>query len=193
MKNSFLLLLLSAFVQFTFAQSLTITNGTKEKTFKPGSFYEIIIAENEEVLKNDCCDWSTLEGTLSSMTADSLNMQLTSYSRRMIVDGIKIEHERYGREGSNFGSFASSDIFSLKYYKSEKSKKIKSTLMVVGGILLFTATATSVNTFILPDKDNRTNLWQSAGVQAGTSIAFLILSSSKQYKFKGDEGKWRIK
>jgi hypothetical protein len=111
------------FLSFTtFAQTFTLSNNIseKEKTFKKGGFYEIILAENEEVVKNNCCDWSILKGNLSLVKVDSFQMDLKSYEHRMIIDNLNIQNERYAKEGNNFGSFSKHDIFSIKYYKSEK-------------------------------------------------------------------------
>ncbi len=186
--------LLCCFISInTFGQTLTITNGSKEKTFKSGSVYEINLGEGPIAGEGYCCDWSELVGTLYSVTEDSLFMEMNSYTRKMVIDGIKLKHDLYAKDATNFGRFTREDVFALKNFKSLKSKKRKTAFIIVGGLLLFTGIATAGNYIILSDDDSKKTILQSGAIQVGTGIGFLIMSSSKKYRFKGHTSTWRIK
>ena len=195
MQTKLFLLLLCSLGINTFAQTFTLSYilNDKGKTFKSGGFYEIILAENEEALKNNCCEWTTLKGSLSSVTEDSFQMNLKSYEQRAIVDDVKIFHENYAKEGSNFGSFSQQDIFSIRHYKSEKSRKRKNAFSGAGGVLIFTGVVTAINALIVKDDDSKKDILQSGGVQVGAGLAFVIMGNSKRYKLKGKDGNWQLR
>ena len=192
-KTLFFVLCLLSTIATTHGQTLILTNGSQEINFKSGGIYEIILAETDRDLEKDCCNYSEYRGSLSKVTEDSLHLQLIQYIEQVMENDRKIAKRIVSDIGNNYGSIARRDIFSIKYYKSQKSKKRKKAFTIVGGMLLFTAAATALNTIIISNKDSRNTLWQSAGIQAGTGILSIALSGSKQYKLKGKEGVWRVK
>lgn len=193
MKNSFLLLLLSLSAQFIFAQSLTITNGIKEKTFAPDGFYEIILGEGPNRENLNCCESTQLIGRLSALSRDSLHMDLTKYTHRKFLDDFKIEDQIFSVDKTNAGSFANSDIYSIKFFKSEKSRKRKENLLGIGGLLFFSGILTSANYFFVSDSDSKKTILKSGALQFGIGITLISMRKTKEYKFKGEDGVWRVK
>ena len=175
------------------AQTLTLTNGSMEKKLVSSGIYEIYLADSETDFRNDCCNYTDLRGTLTNVTTDSIYMKLNWFAERNMIDDTKIAYSTVSQKGSNYSSFAHSDIFSIRHFKSDKSKKRKQNLSTTGGLLVITGLVTAVNTFLLDNKDGRQILWQSAGVQGGLAIAFIIAGSSKKYQLKGGNPEWKIK
>ncbi|MEZ4935028.1 MAG: hypothetical protein R2788_23215 [Saprospiraceae bacterium] len=193
MKNIFFLFLFSLFTQIVLAQSLTITNGTKEKTFNPDGFYEIILGEGPNRENLSCCESIQLIGRLSALSKDSLHMDLTKYTNRKFMDDFKIEDQVYSVDKTNYGNFAYSDIYSIKFYKSEKSIKRKGNLTGVGALLFFSGILTSANYFFISDSDSKKTALKSGVVQFGIGLTLISISKPKEYKFKGEDRVWRVK
>ncbi len=193
MKYRILLFVLCLLSTTASTQTLTLTNDGKGKTFKPGGIYEIILADGETDLQSDCCDYLEYWGRLLKVTEDSLHLQLTQYIEREMANDTKIAKGIVSDLGNNYGNIARDDIFSIQYYKSEKSKKRKNAFATIGGILIVTAVATAVNNIFISEKDSRKDLWRSAGVQLGTGIIFGIMASSKKFELKGKDRAWKIK
>ena len=99
MKKHYLPFLFLFIAQTTFTQSLILTNGTKEKTFKPDGYYEIVLAESEKDLENDCCNYTDIKGTLTGVTADSIQMQLSWFAERNMIDNTKLAFSKASPKG----------------------------------------------------------------------------------------------
>ncbi|MEO1257449.1 MAG: hypothetical protein AAFZ15_01585 [Bacteroidota bacterium] len=192
-KHPTLIILFCCIFQFINAQSLTLTNGNKEKTFKPGGYYEIVLADSEKDLEGDCCNFTDIKGSVTGVTADSLQMQLSWFAERNIVDGAKLAYSQVSQKGNNYGSFAHGDILYLRHYKSKKSKKRKDNLSVFGALLVTTGAVTLANTLLIDNKDDRQKLLYSAAAQGGVGFVLVFSNISKKYRFKGNQDLWRIK
>ncbi|HFA50954.1 MAG TPA: hypothetical protein ENJ95_18240 [Bacteroidetes bacterium] len=188
----FLILFFCCFISINiFGQTLTITNGETEKTFKPSSVYVISFGEGEPSGK--CCDWTEMTGTLSGLNKDSIRLRLSKYTQMTVAEDLSSDHTITYKNDLNFGSLAKKDIYSLVKYKSLKSKKRKNNFGIAGGILLFTGVTTALNSFIVSDKDSKRDILLSGAAQVGLSITFLAFNSTPKYKFRGDGNIWRIK
>ena len=176
-----------------FTQTLTLTDGTKDKTLGPEGIFEIYLAESEKDLENDCCNYSDLKGNLTKVTSDSISMKLNWYAERNMIDDTKVAYNMTSLKWNNYGNFAHNDIYSIQHFKSEKSKKRKRSFTNIGALLFLTAAFTAGNTLFIDNKNDRQNLWKSAGVQGGLFLAFAIAGGSKKYVLKGEDAKWKIK
>ena len=192
--NKKLTLLFFCFLSLNcFGQELKLLRGKDHKTFKEGSIFEVIIAENNASNDKRCCNYTELIGKITLINGDSLTLQLSSYTNKKTVENVKIEDVFYSQTGTIKATIAQNEIFYLRNFKSYKSKKRKEGFLIAGGLLLFTGAVTALNAFIVNDKSNKNNLLISGGIQIGLGLGFLISSDSKKYYLNNAEDTWAIK
>ncbi len=195
MKKIFLLFFLSFICLNLPAQNLTLTNGIKEKTFKPGGFYSLKIAMGDIQKGERCCEFINVTGHLATVTSDSVHMLLSSYHYKNLKEESGVENKRIFSNG-NFApyNFAKQDISILLHYNKQKNLTRKKLLGSSGGLLLFTGLTTALNMFVVTKRNGRADLFKSASIQAGAGAVFLIIGNSKKYRFKGQGNNlWHIK
>lgn len=170
------------------AQSLPITSKTKIKTFKVGTYFEIVTAD-----KCEDCDWTKYRGTIKVLSPDSLTLQTTHIESGRKIDSTAMLHSVYFPHASGSVTLAKNDILLLKAYKSEKSYNRKNSIGVIGGLLIITGAATAIHGIALPKGSGKSATLVSGGAQILTGISLAISSSSKRYYFRDREAVWWIK
>lgn len=177
---------LTALAIFCSAQGITITKGNSHKTFKQNSIFKIYQKSISTDLQNQCCEVGEYIGTITSLSPDSLNLRLKSYTLKKNVNEVQMESILYSLPETMSMTISKKDIDYLQRYKSYKSLKVKENLMPLGSILLFTGLVTGINTVFVKDKKGKNALLTSGGIQIGAGITLLIASKSRKYHFQGD-------
>jgi hypothetical protein len=176
-----------------YAQGLTITNGEKDKTFKEGSVFQLRLTNKDIPQDGKIIDWTEAVGVISQMSRDSFTMILKSYENNYTVDYVNVTDVITSRMSNNYGVFSKNDLFSLRKYKSYKSKKRRDNLIGIGGIFMFTGMITSMNAFLVPEGSNRNKILISGCIQVGLGIGSLILYRPREYNFNCGNDFWEIK
>lgn len=185
--NLSVLLVLSTVV---FAQSVTITNGLKEKTFKPESQYTILFGEQSE--KENCCNSTVVEGSIKAVTKDSIEVLVSSLVTRKVSDDFTIVNTNTSKAGY-LKTFAQKDIYNLSHYKSKRSKKRKNSFIVMGSLLLFSGLVTTANYLAVKKDSSKKTLLYTGGLEVGLGIGILLFTKKKTYAFKKNTPNWYFK
>jgi len=158
------------------AQTITIKNGDKSKTFPPETYYNISFSDGDRVSA-----YTTVEGTLQRVYADSVQFK---------VDKLELENHDLDFSLNSFGNIDEKDQFmtfpkaQLEYiqaFKSQKQSNRKSTWNGIGAALLFTGLVTLANSYDLDDKSWRNGVLISGGAQIGLGIITLSIARKKAY------------
>ncbi|MCC6410203.1 MAG: hypothetical protein IT270_01010 [Saprospiraceae bacterium] len=187
-KTIFLLAMLFA-NNMCFSQQITITSGSKTKTFQPGSWY--IIKTSDVSINSQRSDRIYYEGAFTRISADSLEMHTGTVKARNIVGPITVEQD-YVYNAKALTTVAVRDIRYLQHYKSKKTYESKKSWNIAGGILILTGAFTALDFIIVDDKESRKELLVYGGIQVGAGIAIAALSSSKKHYFKENERVWKM-
>ena len=170
-------------------QHFKIVNAYNTSTLKKSDFIELVVGDTKKV--EACCTRLELHGNIVSVDSDS------------ILFNTDILHLTYdsGREKTGYSEWcqmgqtnriAKKDILRLNKYKTEKSRKAKSSLSIAGGILLFTGLGTALGSLVVSDKEDRKNLLLAGGVQVGCGFIMGLAIKPEYYKFSGTENPWRF-
>lgn len=176
-----------------YAQGLTITNGEKDKTFKEGSVFQLRLTNHDIPQDGKITNWTEVVGIISQTTRDSFSMILKSYENNYTVNYVDVTDIITSKMSNNYGVFSKNDLFSLRKYKSYKSKKRRDNLIGIGGILMFTGMITSMNAFLVHEGSNRNKILISGGIQVGLGIGSLIMYRPREYNFNCGNEFWEIK
>ncbi len=190
MPKIYILLLLCFQSFYGFSQGLTLTSGTKVKTFKPGSWYEVVV--NGKYNGAQPCDKLYYKGTLAQTSPDSLTMNTGRVILLSVVESKIIEHEMVFPGQKNKATFAVEDIQYLEHYTSEKAQKRKRVFAGVGGVLLATGAVTALHALAVDGSANRRTLLISGGIQFGLGITLGFSSTTKRYYFRDKEEVWKV-
>lgn len=190
-----LLISLSVFCTNIFSQNNTITKGNKTRTLDKEKYYEISAMTIEEEGCDDCFS-TMIEGEIQRFTKDSIQMKLRNFRSIAIIDNARLTNQIYSKNTSNVYTFPKSDIYSLSYYKNEKSKKRKKRASTFGGVLVVTGIVTGLNALYVKGNSNKKVLGYSGlGQLLGGIVAISVFRPSKTYYFKSRKGKelWEFK
>jgi len=196
MKNtSLLFLFLLVFCGNLTAQSLTITQGNKEKTFKKDSFFEIYLNDSSKTQIDPCCGNTSVFGKIVEVKNDSITMNLFEHKTNSKENGESFQTERYINAGNFRYTFAADDMINLMRYKSKEAKKKKRGFRNAGGLILFTGLTTGVVSFLADKDGGRNKVLLASAVQLGMSFTFIKMGNRKHYNMKKDRTKdvWRVK
>lgn len=184
-------LLFLCFLSFnSFGQGLNLEKNQQQKLFNAGSVFEIVVNNEKEPVK-ECCNQTTLVGEIAAVTKDSIRFNLSAFSRSKTLEKTTV-HQLFSMLDNPIPTaIARQDIFSLRNYKSLKSKKKRDNLAGAGALLAIAGIATSLNSlWIKPE--HRKNLLIVGGSQFVLGITFGAIGTAKTYRFKDTERPWRI-
>lgn len=173
-------------------QGLTLMKEDKIKEFKPEDVFEFSIAKLNNNEKTKCFDCRILTGKIELIMNDSLNLKLGTFMSKQEGENIRIEEQFDSKPFSSDYTIAINEIIFLKRYKSMQEKKLKSNLAVLGGLLVFTSTASALSGLIVKDKEDKNSVFLFAGIQLGIGLTSLSLSQSKKYFLNRQEAGWKL-
>ncbi len=182
---TFMFLLISV---FCYAQELNIFKSkTSHKIFST-DFLEVGVKINSD---ETCCNYIHFEGTLTSFSKDSLAFNFfTSVINQKLNSSLNTFNLAYLNDNSN-KIIAKDDILYIADYKSEKSKKTRENLSILGGIIMIGGLVTSLNALIFAD-NNKSDLLLAGGIQFGTGFAMGLGFNKSKKRFEAVDDPWKF-
>jgi len=182
------LILLTLMVGFQYgaqAQGVKLYKQDKIRTLDDRKDYFVV---SNIIDADKCCNSSRFLGKIVGVSVDSIQVSARQLETRRKEDdnGFYSKLSFNTKKELPIYSLAKNSITSFE----KKPNKLKETLVVVGGILIFTSVATAIHAFVV-DGDDRNALLISSGIQVGASLAFLI-TAAENPKYKIGDGAWNF-
>jgi hypothetical protein len=192
MKPLFIIAILTSLITVHGAgQEFKISNSSGSKHIGRSDLVEITV-EAADKKENECCTYQTIHGNIESVNKDSILVRADILMLSRDFEKGRTDFKDDWNWYNRLNSIAKSDISYLTRHKSKKHKKLKNSLTIGGGILLFTGVGTALNTFVVSGQKNRKNLLLSGGAQFGTGLILAISANSKKYRFKNTDDPWKF-
>lgn len=193
MTNPLPLILLCFLSTTCFSQELKLWKGKDEKTFKPGSLFEIVVDKTNKSADKSWCSSAQLVGKIVAISDDSLTLQLNSYSIKKTMENVENKEIFLSQTGTLESTIAKNEIIYLSNYKSQKHKKRKENIFTTGGLMVFTGLVTALNALVVKDKSSKKTLLISGGLQFGLGLGLTITNDTKKYYLRNRHDIWSIK
>ena len=128
---------------------------------------------------------------MTNTTKDSLSFNFSTSVFKQVLTSTDINLNSTYFNNSTNKSIAKKDIIYLKDYTSKKNKKLRKTLSAVGGLLVLSGIATSINALLFAD-NNKNDLLIASGIQFGIGLIIGFSSSKKRKELTGVSDPWII-
>lgn len=164
------------------AQSLQLKKDKKTKEFDANTYYEVYLGEmdDREYGEDGCCDYIRLETQLSHISQDSLTFAVDFFEEQKGLAGnTTLSSTNYAQPQSLV--FAKSEVIQMHVFKSKSAFNRRETWNTIGGILVVTGLATSVNYLVFNKSDNKEDFLISGGIQIVTGSILGLLTKRKKY------------
>jgi len=196
-KNKMYKLLMAIFLYFLsgtcFSQDITISNGNKTKKFKSNSIFVVTILD--ETVKDEdceCYDHTHLTGTITSISKDSIVMEVTKIETSKNVGKSQINNTVNLKESSLKNTIAIQDISSFKNFRTEKSMRKKSASQIFGTVSFLGSVGSLIGILLVPEQENKFKLAMTSAILITNGIIFVASGGTKTYKLKDVADPWRF-
>ena len=185
-------LLIFFFTIICSSQKYELTNGKYNEKLTSESVVEIYTTTKTNA-KGKCIECSAIEGTIKSITKDSIILNLNSYCTYKKVNKNKSTFKYNATKPSETYAINLKDITSLSVYKSLKAKKRGKIFSSIGGYLSLTSLAALGGSWLFKSKTTQSDLRDASAYGFAVSLTFSFADGQQFFNFKKKKRPWTFK